>query len=77
LGSAPIWEAQGDEENPAAEIMETIIVQGAKVLKKQNKKLRKFIKKQDEIIGLEEEMENMKANHQTDYEEYYDDPVHY
>jgi hypothetical protein len=77
LGSAPIWEEQGDDENPPAEIMETIIVQGAKVLKKQNKKLQKFIKKQDEIIGLEEEMEKMKANHQTDYDDYYDNPVYY
>lgn len=76
LGSAPVWEEQGDEDNPAAEIMETIIIQGAKVLKKQNKKLKKFIKKQDEIIGLEEELEKIRANHQTDYDEYYDDPVH-
>jgi hypothetical protein len=77
LGSAPTWEEQGDDENPPAEIMETIIVQGAKVLKKQNKKLEKFIKKQDEIIGLEDELENLKANHQSDYDRYYDDPVYY
>lgn len=77
LKSAPIWEEQGDEENPAAEIMETIIVQGAKVLKKQNKKLRKFIKKQDEIIGIADEMQEVEANHQTDYDRYYEDPVYY
>ena len=76
LNSAPIWEEQGDDENPPAEIMETIIVQGAKVLKKQNKKLQKFIKKQDEIIEGAEEMERLQANHQTDYERYYDDPIY-
>lgn len=77
LNGSPRWEEQGDENNPAADIMETIIVEGAGVLKKQNKKLRKFIKKQDEIIGIEEEMENVKANHTTDYESYYEDPVYY
>ena len=76
LDSAPIWEEQGDEENPPTEIMETIIVQGVKVLKKQNKKLKKFIKKQDGIIDMEDELESLKANHQTDYDEYYDDPLH-
>jgi hypothetical protein len=76
LNSAPIWEEQGDDENPPAEIMETIIVQGVKVLKKQNKKLQKFIKKQDEVIESAEEMERLKADHQTDYERYYDDPIY-
>lgn len=76
LNSAPIWEEQGDDENPSAEIMETIILQGAKVLKKQNKKLQKFIKKQDEIIEGAEEMERLQANHQSDYDRYYDDPIY-
>lgn len=77
LEAAPIWEEQGDEDNPAADIMETIIVQGAKVLKKQNKKLQKFIKKQDKIIEDQEELQRVEGNHQTDYDPYYDDPVHY
>lgn len=76
LKSAPIWEEQGDDDNPPAEIMETIIIEGAKVLKKQNKKLLKIIKKQDEIIEGAEEMERLRANHQTDYERYYDDPIY-
>lgn len=78
LNTAPIWEEQGDENNPAAEIMETIIIEGAKVLKKQNKKLLKFIKKQDEIINVaNKEIEEIKANQQMDYDDYYDDPVRY
>lgn len=76
LKSAPLWEEQGDDENPAAEIMETIIIEGATVLKKQNKKLKKFIKKQEQIIEDSEELERLEANHQTDYERYYDDPIY-
>ncbi|MGB1121476.1 MAG: hypothetical protein ACPG3Z_05725 [Saprospiraceae bacterium] len=78
LKTAPVWEEQGDDENPAAEIMETIIIEGVNVLKKQNKKLQKFIKKQDDIIDeANKEIEEIKANHQTDYDDYYDDPVRY
>lgn len=81
MESASRWEDQGDEENPANEIMETIIIEGANVLKEQRKKLRKFIKKQDNIIGFEDELEAA-GNHQTDeddeyYDEYYHDPVYY
>ncbi len=77
LKSAPKWEDQGDEEVPSAEIMENIIMAGAKVLKKQQKKLRKYIKKQDDIIGLEDELEFANGDHQSDYEDYYDDPIYY
>lgn len=84
LNSAPIWEEQGDDENPATKIMEAIIVEGAKVLKKQRKKLQKFIKNQDNIIGLEEELEVLEGEHAADdedeydyYEEYYEDPIYY
>lgn len=77
LNAAPRWEEQGDADNLPADIMEAIIVEGVNVLRKQNKKLRKFIRKQDEIIGIEEEMEEIRANHETDYDRYYDDPVYY
>ncbi len=80
VNSAPRWEDQGDEENPANEIIETIIIEGANVLKEQRKKLQKFIKKQDEIIGLEEELELVKGEQDSDdddYDDYYDDPVYY
>jgi len=84
VSSAPIWEEQGDEENPANEIMETMIIQGAEVLKKQRAKLKNFIKKQDGLIGLEEELEllekdNDPINDDSDdyYEDYYKDPVNY
>ena len=80
VSSAPVWEEQGDEENPANDIMESIIIEGANVLKEQRKKLKKFIKKQDNIIGLEEELEMAKEDQdmdEDDYDDYYDDPVYY
>lgn len=80
VSSAPRWEEQGDDENPSHEIMETIIIEGANVLKEQRKKLRKFIKKQDSIIGLEEELEYVQGDQNSDedeYDDYYDDPVYY
>lgn len=83
MNSAPRWEDQGDEENPATEIMETIIIEGANVLKEQRKKIKKFIKKQDDIIGLEEELELVKAKQDAAaedddyYDDYYNDPVYY
>jgi len=80
VNSAPRWEEQGDEENPANEIMETIIIEGANVLKEQRKKLKKFIKKQDNIIGLEKELEYVKGEKdadEEDFSDYYDDPVNY
>ena len=81
VSSAPRWEEQGDDENPAAEIMETIIIEGANVLKEQRKKIKKFIKKQDDIIGLEEELDFVKSEQDAmdddDYDDYYDDPVYY
>ncbi|MEM6966017.1 MAG: hypothetical protein AAF573_14715 [Bacteroidota bacterium] len=81
MESAPRWEDQGDAENPAKEIMETIIVQGAEVLRQQRKKLKKFIKKQDSIIGLQDELEAAGSHHtdedEDDYDDYYHDPVYY
>lgn len=84
VSSAPRWEAQGDEDNPANEIMESIIIKGAAVLKKQRKKLQKFIKKQESLIGLNKEIETLenakdleKEDNNDYYEDYYKDPVNY
>jgi len=77
LHSAPKWEAQGDDETPAAEIMENIINAGAEVLRKQQKKLKKYIKKQDDIIKEIDGHNFADGEHQSDYDDYYDDPVYY
>lgn len=77
LDSAPRWEDQGDDENDPRDIMETIIIEGANVVQDTHKKLKKFIKKQDEIIGFEEEAERVEAHRASDYDEYYEDPVYY
>ncbi len=84
VSTAPVWEEQGDEENPANEIMETIIIEGAAVLKSQRNKLQKFIKKQDKLIGLEEELDFLEKEKDLEkddsddyYEDYYKDPVNF
>jgi hypothetical protein len=77
LASAPKWEEQGDEENEPAEIMETIITEGAGVLEEQLRKIRKYIRKQDYIIGQEAMHERVEGEHRGDYDGYYDNPVYY
>ncbi len=77
LNSAPKWEEQGDEETPSAEIMENIITAGAEVLRKQQKKLKKYIKEKDDIIKGIDGRTFADGEHQSDYDDYYDDPVYY
>lgn len=79
LESSPQWEEQGDEDNPAKEIMETIILEGASVYKSQLKKLRKYIKEQENVINADSDVsqEFVGEASSDDEEDYFEDPIYY
>jgi len=77
LDSAPKWEEQGDEETSSEEIMQNIITAGAEAVQKQQKKLNKYIKKQNDIINKIDGQTFADGEHKSDYDDYYDDPIYY
>ncbi len=77
LESAPRWEDLGDDDYTSEEIVETIIQEGAEVIKDQRKKLNSFIKQQNLVIGQIEGLEELYLEEDQEEEYYFEDPVYY
>ena len=77
LESAPRWEDLGDDDYKSEDIVETIIQEGAEVIKDQRKKLNSFIKQQNIVIGQIEGLEELYLEEDQEEEYYFEDPVYY
>lgn len=77
LETAPRWEDLQIDDVPAEDVIENIILDGAEVLQKLDKKLKQFIQDQELLMDLMEFDDANKAEHQSDDEAYFEDPVYY
>lgn len=77
LDSSPLWEEQADSIEESKEIMETIINEGANVIKSQRKKLNKYIKEQNSKLYSFQDFEDLYKEEDPEQEYYFDDPVKY
>ncbi len=77
LDNSPIWEEQGDNAEESKNIMETIIIEGADVIESQRKKLNKFIKNQNMMIGQIDGLEELYLEKEPEEEYYFEDPIYY